>query len=471
VNKKGEIMANEANQNSRSNDSSQSKEGDNRAAAKPDSSFAAALNPGVKKREVWAWSMFDFANSGYTTVVLTAVYNAYFVNGIAQKASWATLLLTVTLSLSYLLVMLLMPAIGRYADQRAAKKRLLFISTAACVLLTALLALPMPGQIVFAAAILCFSNVAFSICESLCASFLPEIAKPEAMGRVSGWGWSLGYFGGMLTLALCIVYITSASKAGIGASVFVPNTMLITAAIFALAALPTFFLLKERAVPQVQEATNSGGAVKAIFDSFSQLSSSWQQLRSHVDFRQLLFCASAYQAGIAVVITLSAVYAEAVMKFTQQQTMMLVFVVNVASAIGAFAFGYLQDLFGHKRMLAATLFGWLLMVGIAGLTSSVTMFWVAATIAGLCMGSSQSCGRALAGLLAPVSKSAEFFGLWAFATRLASIIGPITYGLVTFLTAGNHRLGILTTGVFFIIGLILLRPVQIERGRQAAAKV
>jgi MFS transporter, UMF1 family len=435
------------------------------------STFAAALNPGVKKREVWAWSMFDFANSGYTTVVLTAVYNAYFVNGIAQKASWATLLLTVTLSLSYLLVMLLMPAIGRYADQHAAKKRLLFISTATCVLLTGLLALPMPGDVVMAAAILCLSNVAFSVCESLCAAFLPEIAKPEAMGRVSGWGWSLGYFGGMLTLALCIVYITSASKAGTGASVFVPNTMLITAAIFALASLPTFFLLKERAVPQVQKGAKNTSIFKAVTDSFSQLASSWKQLRSHVDFRQLLYCASFYQAGIAVVITLSAVYAEAVMKFTQQQTMMLVFVVNVASAVGAFAFGYLQDLFGHKRMLAATLFGWLVMVGIAGFTSSVTMFWVAATIAGLCMGSSQSCGRALAGLLAPVSKSAEFFGLWAFATRLASIIGPITYGVVTFLTAGNHRLGILTTGIFFIIGLILLRPVQIERGRQAALEI
>ncbi len=432
-------------------------------------SFANALNPGVKKREVWAWAMFDFANSGYTTVVLTAVYSAYFVNGIVQKASWATLLLTVTLSLSYLIVMLLMPAIGRYADQRAAKKRLLFISAAACIFLTALLALPMPGDIVFAAAVLCFSNVAFSVCESLCASFLPELAKPEAMGRVSGWGWSLGYFGGMLTLALCIVYITWASKNGFGASHFVPITMLITAAIFAMAALPTFLLLNERAVPQSPQGTDQGQSiVQAIADSFTQLATSWRSLRSHVDFRQLLFCATFYQAGIAVVITLSAVYAEAVMKFTQQQTMMLVFVVNIASALGAFAFGHLQDLFGHKRMLGATLFGWLIMVGIAGLTSSTTMFWVAAAIAGLCMGSSQSCGRALAGLLAPVSQSAEFFGLWAFATRLASIIGPITYGLVTFLTGGNHRLGILTTGLFFIIGLLLLRPVQIDRGRQDA---
>lgn len=425
----------------------------------------SALNPGVKKREVWAWSMFDFANSGYTTVVLTAVYSAYFVNAIAQKASWATLALTITTSISYLLVMLLMPAIGRYADAKAAKKRLLAISAISCVFLTALLALPVPGEVVFAAALLCLSNFAFNVGDSLCAAFLPELAKPDAMGRVSGWGWSLGYFGGMLTLALCIVYITYASNAGDKATSFVPVTMLITAAIFALAIIPTFWLLKERAVPN-PDMLRQGSAIAG---ALRQLKESWVDLKHFPDFKQLLYCAASYQAGIAVVITLSAVYAEAVMKFTQQQTMMLVFVVNIASAVGAFAFGHLQDKLGHKVMLGTTLAGWLVMVGIAGLTGSVEMFWVAATIAGLCMGSSQSCGRALAGMLAPATRSGEFFGLWAFATRLAAIIGPITYGLVTFLSGGNHRLGILMTGVFFVIGLVLLRPVQVERGIRSAA--
>jgi MFS transporter, UMF1 family len=424
-----------------------------------------SLNPGVARREVWAWAMFDFANSGYTTVVLTAVYNAYFVNGIAQRADWATLALTVTLSLSYLLTMILMPAIGAYADAIAAKKRILLVSTISCVVFTALLSLPLPGDVIFAASLLCLSNFAFSVCESLCAAFLPEIAKPEAMGRVSGWGWSLGYFGGMLTLGLSIVYITSAQKSGVAAAVFVPNTMLITAAIFALAAIPTFVWLKERAIA----TGNSHGAVSAISQSFSQLMRNWRELPQFRDFRQLLFCAVFYQAGISVVITLSAVYAEAVMKFDQQETMKLLFVVNIAAFAGAFAFGYLQDRFGHKRTLNATLVGWLVMIGLAFTANSKEQFWVAALAAGLCMGSSQSCGRALAGVLAPPQRSGEFFGLWAFATRLASILGPITYGLVTFITGGNHRAGILMTGSFFIVGLALLWPVNIRRG-QAAAK-
>ena len=432
----------------------------------------SALNPGVSREEVWAWSMFDFANSGYTTVVLTAVYNEYFVNGIAQKASWATLALTVALSISYLIVMLVMPAIGAYADAKAAKKRLLFISSASCVVLTAFLALPQPGDVWFAAILLCFSNVAFSLGESLCASFLPELAKPASMGRVSGWGWSLGYFGGMLTLALCLGYVIWAQKAGIPASSFVPTTMLITAVIFAVAAIPTFMILKERARPSATSAASSSNIsiLTTVTESFSQLRSNWAELPAFVDFRQLLLCAVFYQAGIAVVITLSAVYAGAVMNFTQEQTMILVFLVNITSAVGAFAFGYFQDRFGHKQMLALTLYCWLAMVAIAGFTSSITMFWFAAALAGIAMGSSQSCGRALAAMLAPPDRVAEFFGLWAFATRLASIIGPITYGLVTTATSGNHRLGILVTGLFFVVGLLILRPLQIERGQAVAAR-
>ncbi len=423
-----------------------------------------ALNPGVSRKEVLAWGMFDFANSGYTTVVLTAVYTEYFVNGIAQKASWATLALTLTTSLSYLLVMLFMPRIGAYADARAAKKRLLLISTISCVLLTALLALPKSGDVWLAALILCLSNVAYSIGETLCAAFLPEIAKNEALGKVSGWGWSLGYFGGMLTLALCLGFVIWAQGQGIGATTFVPVTMLITAAIFAMAAVPTFLFLKERAQPKTNQTLAQGGFFQTLLD----LKKTWVELDRFPDFRQLLYCGVFYQAGITVVITLAAVYAGAVMKFTQSQTMALIFIVNIAAAAGAFGFGQIQDRFGHKKTLAATLIGWIVMVLTAGLTSEVAWFWAAAALAGICMGSSQSCGRALSGLLSPPDRMTEFYGLWSFATRLAAIIGPITYGLVTWATQGNHRLGILVTGVFFAIGLLLLRPLQVERGRRTA---
>jgi MFS transporter, UMF1 family len=197
---------------------------------------ADALNPGVRKREVFGWAMYDFANSGYTTVVLTAVFAAYFVGGIAGKAEWATFAWTAALSISYAIVMLTMPSIGAYADLRAAKKRLLVLFTAACVVSTAALALTGPGTVALAVVLIILSNTFYSYGESLTAAFLPELARPHALGKVSGWGWSFGYFGGMLALGLGLGYVIWAQGQGIKAEQFVPVTMLITAVLYGCSA-------------------------------------------------------------------------------------------------------------------------------------------------------------------------------------------------------------------------------------------
>jgi UMF1 family MFS transporter len=426
--------------------------------------FAAeTLNPGVKKREVLGWALYDFANSGYTTVVLTAVFNAYFVGVVARGADWGTLAWTLTLGLSSALVMFTMPAIGAWADLRAAKKRLLVFATLGCVLATALLALAGPGDLALAVAAVVVSNVCYAYGESLIASFLPELARREALGRVSGWGWSFGYFGGMLTLGLSLGYVLWAQGQGLPATHFVPVTMMITAVVYALAATGTFVLLKERAVAQ-PASVRADGAVQAL----QRLARTWHEARRYRDFAWLLACAAAYQAGISVVIALAAVYAEQVLGFKQAQTMMLVFLVNIAAAAGAFGFGYGQDRIGHRRALAITLGGWIVMTLLAAAATSPALFWAAAVLAGLCMGSSQSAGRALAALFAPAGRQAEFFGLWTFATRLSAIVGPVTYGVVTLVSGGNHRLAIVCTGLFFVVGLLLLRKVDVARGSAAA---
>ncbi len=445
-----------------------------------------ALNPGVRKREVFGWAMYDFANSGYTTVVLTAVFNAYFVSAVAGNATWATLAWTLALAASRALVMLTMPALGAYADRRAAKKRMLMFTTAACVACTAGLAAVGSGDVMLALALILLSNLFYAYGETLIAAFLPELARTDAIGRVSGWGWSFGYFGGMLALGLGLAYVLWAQGQKIPATQYVPVTMLITAVIYGGASLLTFALLQERATPQrvaLHPADSSASRHPAALAApgpqgglpapLHGLRQSWQLWRSTAaafkDFTQFLACGFAYQAGISVVIALAAVYAEQVLGFKQIETMMLVFLVNIAAAIGAFAFGYWQDRIGHKPALGITLLGWVLMTVLAYLATSATLFWIAAVIAGLCMGSSQSAGRAMVGVFAPRQRLAEFYGLWAFATSLASIIGPVTYGLVTWLTAGNHRLAILSMALFFIAGWVLLRPVDVARGQRAAA--
>jgi UMF1 family MFS transporter len=401
--------------------------------------------------------MYDFANSGYTTVVITAVYNAFFVAAVAQRAPWATFAWTAALSVSYFAVLLSAPVIGAWADAHAAKKRLLFAATAGCVLFTAALVFTGPGTVATAILLIAVSNFFFSVGENLIAAFLPELADSRAMGRVSGWGWAFGYLGGLVSLAISLAYILWAEKQGQPGTQFVPVTMVITAAVFALCAAPTFLLLKERAVPQALAAS----AWQRVLDTL-------QRARQFRDLRRFLVCILFYQAGIMAVIALAAIYAQEAMKFTQQQTIVLVLVVNVTAAVGAFAFGYLQDAIGHVRAMALILAGWIVMIATAYFATDAPSFWVAANLAGLCMGSSQAAGRAIVGYLSPRAREAEFFGLWGLAVKAASIFGPLTYGAVTWIFHGDHRLGILAVGAYFVVGLALLAGLDVERGRRAA---
>ena len=417
------------------------------------------LKPGVRRREVWAWAMYDFANSGYTTVVITAVFGAYFVAVVAGDAPWATFAWTLALSVSYALIMATAPAIGAWADARARKKALLWLTTLGCVGATAALYFAAPGALALTITALVVSNYFFGTGENLIAAFLPELARPRALGRISGWGWALGYVGGLVSLGASLAYIGWAQARGDGAAEFVPVSMLITAAIFMLASLPTLLMLRERALPSPTRAPRT---------AWRQVAHSLAQLGQLPDLRRFLVCTVLYQAGIAAVITLAAIYASQVFRFDTRQTITLVLVVNVTAALGAFVFGHVQDRIGHVRMVALTLAGWIAMVLTAWAAPDERMFWVAANLAGLCMGASQSAGRAMVGLFAPPAHQAEFFGLWGLAVKLASIVGPLTYGVASWITAGDHRQSLLITGVWFVAGLVVLRGVRADRGRRAA---
>jgi len=239
--------------------------------------------------------------------------------------------------------------------------------------------------------------------------------------------------------------------------------MCITALLFAVSSLPTFLFLRERAAPQKLPS----GVYASAF------ARTWETLRDAGRYRDLmrfLACILFYQGGVQAVITLAAIYAEQAMKFSTQQTIVLILVVNVTASIGAFAFGQLQDKLGHVRTLAITLIGWCVMVLLAWLADGPAMFWVAANLAGVCLGASQSAGRALVGYMSPPDRLAEFFGLWGLAVKLSSILGPITYGLVSWMSGGDHRLAILITGSYFVIGLALLAGIDAQRGHLAAQR-
>ena len=418
----------------------------------------------VKKREIFGWAMFDFANSGYTTVVLTAVFNSYFIAVVAKELEngSATLLWTITVAIANAIVLFASPLIGAIADYSCNKKLFLFFSTFFCVLFTALLYFAGPGDIYYAAALIILSSLMFFIGESLIGAFLPEISTPENIGRISGYGWTLGYVGGLLVLGICLLYVNFAREAGDTAEHFVPITMLIVAASFAFSSLPTFILLKERCNTTISPPKDW------FKQGYIRLNNTWQHSHRYQDLFRFLICLFVYHCGINTVIVIAAIYASEVMQFTTQDTIKLILVVNVSAAIGAFVFGWVQDRIGVKKTLSITLYIWILATLIAFFTTTIAWFWVVANLIGIALGSSQSAGRSLVGLFSPPQHNGEFFGLWGLALRLAAIIGPMSYGMTAFLTQGDHRYALLTTTTFFIMGLYLLSRVDEHRGRQAA---
>ncbi len=411
------------------------------------------LRPGVRFSEVLSWACYDFANSGYSTVVLTAVYNAFFVTVVAGDAPWATLAWTAAVSCSNLLSLVVIPYISAQSDQKANKKKWLFILTMLCIVSTAMLSLSGPGTLAIATIFIIISNLAFNAGVAVNSAFLSELAEPHAFGKVSGWGWGFGYIGGIVTLAVCLIIVQTMDFLSMNARV--GYCMIATSLIFLVGTLPMFFCVKERSKPQ-------GNAVKKspIKEFKSTVKVVFRQDKS---FSWLCLAGVFYQAGIAIVITLSAVYAQIVLKFTTEQTITLILAVNFAAAAGSWYFGYLEDRWGHKKVLLLTIGIWISVVVIAAVSYSHMVFWVAATLAGIAMGSSQSAGRSMVASLAPERRLTQYYSLWNAAVWIANILGPISYGLITWVSMGNQRIAILITGLYFVFGAICLKPVVIPK--------
>jgi UMF1 family MFS transporter len=395
-------------------------------------------------------------------VIITAVFNAYFVGVIAGNRPAATFQWTLALAVSYLIVLLSAPVLGAIADYSGAKKKFLIWTTTLCVVSTAALTLAGPGDLWLAAVLIIVSNTFYAAGENLIAAFLPELVPPEQMGKLSGYGWAWGYLGGLLSLGACLLFLNWSEAHGTATAEAVPYTNLIVAVIFGFAALPTFVWLKDRSVPQPRV-----GLRDYVRIGFDRLRTTLNDARDFGELFKLLLCLTVYHAGINVVSTIAAVFAQAELGFTTTETIQLILVVNISAAAGAFVFGPIQDRLGSKRTIAATLVLWTITTLLAATVESKAMFFVIGNMAGISIGSSQSAGRAMVGLFSPRAKAAEFFGLWGMAIKTSSILGPLSYGTLNYLT-GSHRIAVLATSAFFILGLLLLIPIDEDRGRRAA---
>ncbi len=430
----------------------------------------------VKKKEIFGWCCFDFANSAFTTVITTVVYAVYFQKVVAQDVPAASSWWGNAYALSQLVVILFSPLVGAIADLRARKKLFLMLTTIVCSLATASLYFVGPGEVPLALGLVMLATIAFSFSENICAGFLPEISTPETAGRISGYGWSFGYFGGLLSLVLAIVIINS----GEGRT---PLTFVMTGAFFMLAALPTLLLLKERAVP------------KQLPPGESVLSAGWREnfaslknLRNEKTLSFFFLALTLFTAGLVAVVNFASMFATKVLGMEQTEIIGLFVVLQLAGVAGAYGFGFIQDIKGPKYALVLSLLLWITVCVCAALCWSKVQFYGIGVMAGVAMGSLQSAGRAVISTFTPEGKSGEYFGFWGFFTKLAGVCGPPVFGLVASFNwtgmwedAGKPEIGALADGLsfrvailvnalFFLAGLLVLLRLDLSK-RNPEAKV
>lgn len=422
--------------------------------------------PRAERREIFGWAMFDFANSSYTTVIITVVYAVIFpkiVVGDGPDYRLGNLLWSVTLALSYALVVVAAPLLGAIMDYRASKKAFLLGSTLLTVIATAALGVVEPGAIPIAMALLVLSNLGFAAGESFIASFLPELAPKEKLGRISGMAWGLGYVGG---LASTLIVQLSTGAVELENYARLRLTGPLTALFFGLASVPTFLFLKERGTPQ---ALPEGQSLLGV--GFAQLKATLRDLPKLRDLAVFMLSLFFAMAGLGIVISFAFIYGDQVVRWKDSTKVAMFVLTNLSAAGGAVLFGLLQDRWGNLRTYRLTLLVWLVaVVGIhqTGAISAATggaigpegVYLGVGVLAGLCLGATQSAGRTVVAVLSPEGRAGEMFGFWGLSGKLAAAAGLLLLGwLQTLFGLQNAILlcALLFTAAFIVAGRV--RPV------------
>jgi len=428
-------------------------------------------------KEILGWAMFDFANQAYTLLIITVVFGELFTTVIVGDRGdgyrLGNLLWSLALATSYLMVVITGPVCGAMMDHAAAKKRFLFASYVATVITTALLYFVAPGYIWLGLLLIILSNYAYSMGESFIAAFLPDLGPPRDLGKISGFGWALGYLGGLLAAGFTLAVLGETTVENFERIRWVGP---FSAAFFLLAAIPTFLWLRERGVPQVlpvgQRHFRTG--MRRVRTTIGELT----------QFRDLgIFLVSVLfaMAGIYIIIAFAFIYGAQVIGWDEATRNGMFIIVQITAAAGALGFGFIQDRIGAKVTYIGTLMLWVLAIVAIWATPELTallnsrlgldweaqhLFLVVGCLAGLSLGSSQSASRALVGIFSPVAKSAEFFGFWGLANKLAGVIGILGLGLLQAVV--GLQASILLCAALFITAIVVCLAVNQHRGRQAA---
>ncbi len=404
--------------------------------------------PASPRRTILAWTLYDFANSAYAAVILSTVYPAYYANLVVGNADgrgdfWWGLVV----STSMIAVAVTSPLLGGIADHAGTRKPFLVTLTLVSVAATALLATVGPGMVLWGFALGVASLVTFEAAFVYYNSYLPRIAAPGQLGRVSALGFAVGYAGSLV--AFLAAYPFAAAEAYWGC-------FLATAAQFALFSIPAFVTLP----PDPRRPLPLARAVRrGLRDTLATLREILR-VPGRREMRGFLTAYLIYEDGVNTVITFAAVFAAKTLGFAFTEIIVLFLIVQVTALAGSAGWARPADTRGPKLVVMVTLVQWTAVTVLAYFVRDKWQFWVVAILAGTGLGAIQAASRTFMASLIPPGREAQFFGFYQLVGKTGAILGPLMFGGVSWALAGNQRAAIVAVGLFFVTGLVLLSRVR-----------
>ncbi len=435
------------------------------------------MNKVDDKKTIWAWALYDFANSAFTTLVVTFIYGTYFTSSIAPNEIEGTKWWSWAISVSAVFIAILSPILGALADSFGFRKKIMIFSTLLCVLATALLFFPVQGQVLMALTLFVIANICFELGTVFCNAYLPEIASPAKTGKVSGYAWGLGYFGGLIALVLCLFLFVQTENPLFGFDANngenIRATNLLVALWFLIFSLPLFFVVKEK-------KSESGSLKSVVATVFGSLKNTISEIKKYQTVKQFLVARLVYNDALITVFAFGGIYAASTIGFTFNEIMMLGVVLNLLAGVGAVTFGLIDDKVGSEKVIKWSVLFLMIACVIAFLSpeipvflkslygtdampdwiNSKNLFWLAAILIGLFSGPNQSSSRSLMARLTPAEKRNEFFGFYAFSGKSTSFIGPLLFGWATTFFE-TQQAGLVVVGMLFLLGYYLLNRIDV----------
>ena len=394
-------------------------------------------------KEIISWSFYDFANQPYTTLIITFIYSAFFVNYIAPNETNGTFLWANAISITAICVGILSPILGAFADSGGYRKFFLIFFTILCSIFTALLYIPDSGDVFLALVLVILSNIAYELGTVFSNSYLIDLSNNKNVGRISGTAWGFGFVGGLIALFCALTFF----------DVNIPNDIklinIFVAIWFLFFSLPAFFFLKDRKKEKL--------LMSNLILSCKSLKITFKEIYKYKKILNFLIARLFYNDGLITIFALGGIYAVGSLDFSMREVLILGVVLNIFAAIGSFTFGYIEDKIGVKNVINISLliliFATLLAFIAPWTNFPKEIFWLAGVLLGTMIGPNQSCSRSFMSQIIPIEKKNEFFGFFALTGKATSFLGPLLFGIIT--TLHSQQFALLSVVVFFILGYII----------------